>query len=95
MEYQQPKDTARSRTTNKLITHNNIEKTLIEWCETLNLDYNSVQLRLQRGWLPKRALTTPTKKPYTRPLGSIPVQKRQDLLSSQHATQSKRPQEPN
>lgn len=84
MDYVQPKTTARSRTTTKLLTLNNITKPLIEWCEILNRDYNAVQKRLIRGWDTKRALNTPTLKPYTRPLGSIPVHKRQNSLQSGH-----------
>jgi len=39
-----------------LIIINNITKTLSEWCEIYNMDYNKVYMRIKRGWSPKKAL---------------------------------------
>lgn len=58
------REQARNRRSNKLITLYTETKTLVEWCEELNRDYNSVQLRLSRGWPEKQALMTKTVKPY-------------------------------
>lgn len=58
------KEQARNRRSNVVLTHNGVSKILIEWCEELNLDYNAVQLRIQRGWNTERALTTKTPKPF-------------------------------
>ncbi len=62
---------ARNRRSNKILTYKNKQQTMIEWCEELNLDYNSVQLRVQRGWPIERALGTKTNKAYERPRSSM------------------------
>lgn len=70
---------ARNRRSNKVLDYLGKSQTMIEWCEELNLDYNSVQLRIQRSWSVERALNTPTEKPYakklqgkSKPFGSRP-----------------------
>lgn len=62
--YQWTPTPKRTHKNNKIITLHNETKTLVEWCEQLNLDYNTVQVRLQRGKPPTLALT-PTPKPFT------------------------------
>ena len=57
---------ARNRRSNKLLEYRGKQQTMIEWCEELNLDYNSVQLRIQRNWGVERALGTATDKPYVK-----------------------------
>jgi hypothetical protein len=63
------KEIARNRVNNRLLTltFNGVSetKTMVEWCEQLNKDYATVQLRIQRGWTQQRALTTRTNKPYS------------------------------
>lgn len=53
---------ARNTSRNRLITHNKITKTLIEWCEDYGLKFHTVLKRLDRsGWDFKRAITEPLK----------------------------------
>ena len=58
------REQARNRRTNKNLTLNEETKTMIEWCEQYDRDYNSVQLRIQRGWTAEKALAIRTNKPY-------------------------------
>ena len=46
---------------NRYITIHNETKTLSEWCEQYNIKYSLVLSRLNRGWDPLKALTTPVK----------------------------------
>jgi hypothetical protein len=57
---------SRNRRSNVVLTYKEKTQTMIEWCEELNLDYNSVQLRVQRGWNTARALGTRTVRPYAK-----------------------------
>lgn len=51
------KEQQRNRTNNKLITINGETKCLPEWCELLNLNYNTVRTRINNyHWSPERAL---------------------------------------
>lgn len=49
------KQQARNTRRNRLITINNETKCLAEWCEILNLKYDTVKRRLYRGWPIKKA----------------------------------------
>ena len=40
------------------------EKTLMEWCETYNINYKTVRDRLKRGWSYEKAITFPVKTKY-------------------------------
>ena len=56
----------RTQTTNKssnvFLEYNGISKTMIEWCEELNIHPHTLQNRIQRGWSIERALSEkPTK----------------------------------
>lgn len=50
------KDQARNRRSSLFITINGRKQTLAEWCEELNLNYNTVQSRRTYGWSIERAL---------------------------------------
>lgn len=55
----------RNRRSNRMITYGNCTLTLSEWCERLNLNYNTVKGRLSTlHWSVTRAFLTPTPKPY-------------------------------
>lgn len=53
------KTQSRNRKSNIYITHNGKTKILVEWCEDLNLPYQTIRRRLKRGWEPEKALTEP------------------------------------
>lgn len=46
-----------NRTNNRIIEFNGEKKTLKEWSETLNIKYNTLQKRLNKGWAIEVALT--------------------------------------
>lgn len=64
-----PKEQSRNRKTNILINHNGEEKTLVEWCELLNLNYGTIEMRLRRGWDKEKALLEPIGNNYKRNRG--------------------------
>ena len=43
------------------VYYNNEIKSLIDWCEDLNINYKMVESRIRRGWDYKKALETPQK----------------------------------
>jgi len=51
------KTQSRNRRSNIRIALNGIEKTLVEWCEELELPYKTIEMRILRGWNPQKALT--------------------------------------
>ncbi|EQK46950.1 hypothetical protein LPC27_03930 [Paraclostridium bifermentans] len=51
-----------NRTNNRIIEFNGERKTLKEWSETLNIKYNTLQKRLNKGWAIEVALTLPIQK---------------------------------
>lgn len=54
-----------NRSNNLHLTHKNKTLTLAEWCKELNLNYFTVQQRLNKlNWSVSRALNTPTQKGY-------------------------------
>jgi hypothetical protein len=55
------KEQQRNMRSNHLLTACGQTKTLIEWSENTGLAYNTIRLRLKRGWSPDRALTEPVK----------------------------------
>lgn len=52
---------ARNTSKNRYISWNNEIHPLSEWCEILNLNYNTINMRLHRGWDFEKAVTTPTR----------------------------------
>ena len=57
------KQQANNKSSNKYITLNDTTKTLMEWCEDLNMPYQTVWRRLYRlGWSPEKALLTSVKR---------------------------------
>lgn len=44
------------------VTYNNETYKLTEWAKRVNIDYNVLRLRIQRGWDIEKALTTPVRK---------------------------------
>lgn len=56
------KEQQRNMCRNKLITYRNETRCLSEWCEILNLKYNTISSRLGRKWSINRAFETPIKK---------------------------------
>lgn len=57
-----PKEQSRNRRSNIMITLNGETHCLIEWCEILNLPYQTIEMRIHRGWDKEKAITTPIKK---------------------------------
>ena len=56
------KEQSRNIRTNRNVTYNGVEKSLSQWCEELNLNYQAVHSRLTRyGWAVNKALSTPTR----------------------------------
>lgn len=53
----------RQNTSNQLITHNDITRTLREWCQLLNLNYLTVRMRYIRGERDTDKLLKPTPVP--------------------------------
>lgn len=53
------REQAINRSDNKRVTLNGETKTLVEWCEELNLPYGNVQYRLQAGWSVEDAFFKP------------------------------------
>ena len=53
---------ARNKTNNNLVTYNNETKCVAQWCEDLNIPYNTIRARLRLGWTPELAFTTPISK---------------------------------
>lgn len=58
------KEQARNRRTTKLITIGEETKPMVEWCEFYNIEYSLVKDRIQDGWEPLKAFTTPKKRTY-------------------------------
>lgn len=58
------KEQARNRRTTKMITIGEEVKSMVEWCEFYNIQYNLVKDRIHDGWEPLKALTTPKKRNY-------------------------------
>lgn len=48
-----------NRSNNHYVTYNDVTKTLAEWAEEYNIDYNVFSWRIRKGWEVERALTTP------------------------------------
>lgn len=55
------KEQSRNKRNNRLYTINGETYCLIDWCERLNLNYNSMIARLNRGWPIEKALFTPVR----------------------------------
>lgn len=58
------KQQARNRRTTKLITIGEETKSMAEWCDIYNIKYSLVKDRIQDGWEPLKAFTTPKKRTY-------------------------------
>lgn len=55
-----PKEQSRNLTTNLLVLYNGEQKTLVEWCEQLGLDYFRMRERIfRKGLSPEQAFTLP------------------------------------
>lgn len=57
-----PKQQSRNRRSNINISINGETHCLFEWCEKLDLNYNAILARIERGWDPIKAIETPIKK---------------------------------
>ena len=57
-----PKQQARNKRTNKLLTFNGETLCLIEWAEKLGMSEDVIGSRILSGWTIERALTTPLRK---------------------------------
>lgn len=58
------KQQARNKTNNVMVEIDGTSKCLPEWCEEYGMSYYTVYQRIKKlGWEPKKALTTPIKKP--------------------------------
>ena len=49
----------RNRDITRIIECNGIKRPLAEWCDILGMNYKMLQRRLNIGWLPEKAFTTP------------------------------------
>ena len=58
------KENTRNTRRNKRYEWNGETHVLSEWCEILELNYNTVNMRLHRGWSFEKAVTKPTKTTY-------------------------------
>ncbi len=57
------KEQARNRSSNNVLILNGKSKILTEWCEIYDMDYNTVERRINLlGWELEKALTTPKRK---------------------------------
>lgn len=56
------KEQCNNKRNNRIISYNRTKKTLSEWSQILNIDYNALAQRLYRGWSAEKAFTTPTRK---------------------------------
>lgn len=56
------KENMRNRRSGVKCEYNGETKTLVEWCELLNLEYELVRTRLKRGWSFKTSVETPKMK---------------------------------
>lgn len=56
------KEQARNKRSNTFVVYGGETKCLAEWAEVFNLNYQSLQTRLHRGWSIEKALTTPVKR---------------------------------
>lgn len=56
------KEQSRNKRNNIMITLNGETHCLIEWCEILDLPYQTIEMRIHRGWDKEKAITTPIKK---------------------------------
>lgn len=57
-----PKKQARNTRRNKVLTFKGETRSLVEWCEVLNLPYSAIRNRLRVGWSDSDALTKPIRK---------------------------------
>lgn len=51
-----------NRCSSKFFTYNGKTQNLMQWCLELNLDYNTILMRIRRGWDFEKAITTKTRK---------------------------------
>ncbi len=58
------REQSRNRRTTKLITIGEETKSMVEWCEVYDIQYSLVKDRIQDGWEPLKAFTTPKKRTY-------------------------------
>ena len=57
-----PKDQARNRRQNHMLTFNGETKCISAWSEIVGISSVTILMRIRRGWTTERALTTPVKK---------------------------------
>lgn len=55
-----PKEQARNRRNNVLLTHDGQTATVAEWAERTGLERKTLEYRVRAGWPAERALTTPS-----------------------------------
>lgn len=60
--WETPKQQCRNRRGNTLITCNNSTRTLQEWSEISGIPHDTLSYRLNSGWTPERAISTPLRK---------------------------------
>jgi hypothetical protein len=52
-----PTENVRNRSNTKFVTAWGATKPLAQWCDELQLSYNTIKRRLYSGWTPEQALT--------------------------------------
>lgn len=62
VKWSTPSQQARNKRTNRLVTFNGVTKCVAEWCDQLGLSRHLIYQRLENGWTPEKALTTPVRK---------------------------------
>ncbi len=66
-----PSENSRNRSNTKLVEYRGESRPLIAWCEMLDLDYASVNVRMNRGWTADRAFATPTRRRFAGSYGQL------------------------
>lgn len=56
VRWELPREQARNKRSNRLITFAGETLSIIEWAERANLTYSTLYLRIKRGWTPEEAL---------------------------------------
>lgn len=55
------KTQSRNKRDNVLIEYNGELKTIMQWCEELNIKHSTLRNRIKRGWTPEMAITRPVR----------------------------------
>lgn len=65
-EWVDAKTQANNTSRNHLLTYMGVTRTMAEWAEEFGINYNTLNVRIHRGWSVERALTEPKRGRYVR-----------------------------